>query len=239
MKTEVRLLGLTPHGSPVPAASLVPGQCVSLVSSVYTVGPGEFRVRYAEVYKLCATTKAVPRGRTGKDCTRVKSDRTGWIDPPDMYMPDTSAGSGLPVLLYLVEDPFAGEVPGAHSWDDGREYLVLTTAQWESVGRPRAAHTKQEFLHGTKDRWPEHIRDSCLAGHVAQWSWKNAGTPTFLQGWAIVRRADIDAKYLTGAIASPVKRDNPHPHKCRCGSPAYVGYTYVECTRKGCHGYPP
>lgn len=52
---------------------------------------------------------------------------------------------------------------------------------------------------------------------------------------------DLDAFliHITRAATAPAPGPDRFPHRCRCGSSAYIGLLSVECSRSGCPGLAP
>lgn len=63
--------------------------------------------------------------------------------------------------------------------------------------------------------------------------------PALDAGPAVHAAVDLDAYVTHTTMVRVAPGPNRFPHACRCGSPAYVGFTTVECSRSGCPGLPP
>lgn len=154
------------------------------------------------------------------------------------------------VTFYLGLDP-VGQ-PRQFFWFDNHTWAVAS----QPAPAAPAVLTAEEFFKanaGKKVRislglgsdWVEGFLDGfkqsvrMMQVRVAGSSWTNSNTggleDYYYPGgctWTVLEEAPA-----APAPAPKKKVDNPFPHKCgACGSPAYIGAQFVECSVKWCDG---
>ena len=65
--------------------------------------------------------------------------------------------------------------------------------------------------------------------------WQVGGSTEFVDAsaqkcWPAVR--EIYERALAAAASTLPKRDDRFPHTCKCGAPAYIGFSDVDCSAK-------
>lgn len=128
--------------------------------------------------------------------------------------------TGRPVGWKLRINPAVASMP---------KYEVIDHEEWLRRGKPNGA----PFTAGYPglERIAKDLSDG---GRESQWSWTSEDRlKDGDEKWAYVVRVDGGPSDAGRRLAAK------YPHRCRCGSPAYVGFMTIDCARAGCPGFAP